>query len=141
MGARLNVLLVEDDDVFVVCVRRAITKAGLDVDLVVARDGYEALEALRGGNGTPPLGMPQMVFLDINMPRMDGHEFLRELRDDESLRNRVVFMLSTSRSQEDRDRAYDRQVAGYIDKSTEGTRLPTVVGLIEEYRSGIEFPG
>lgn len=139
-GSPLTVLLVEDDEVFVVCMRRALKKAELNVHLEVAGDGVEALRLLRGDDGQPPLPKPHVLFLDINMPRMDGHSLLRELRSDEALRDRVVFMLSTSKSEQDRAEAYSRQVAGYIDKGREGTNLPTVMGLIEKYRSGIEFP-
>ncbi len=136
---RLQVLLVEDDAVFVMCVRRAVQKAELDVDLHVAQDGFRALEVLRGEGRAEPL-RPDVVLLDVNMPRMDGHEFLQNLRADPAIAHLVVFMLTTSVAEKDVERAYARNVAGYVAKADEGTRLPTVTSLLRLYQQGVVLP-
>ena len=118
MDTNLSVLLVDDDDIDVMAVQRAFGKT--DIDVKVARDGIEGLEVLRGKGEVEPLPMPHVILLDVNMPRLDGHGFLQELRNDPELRNRVVFMLTTSEDPGDRAKAYDKQVAGYFHKVKEG---------------------
>jgi CheY-like chemotaxis protein len=108
-----NILLVDDDDLDVMNVRRAFEKGNLRDPLFHAGDGLLALEALRGD------AIPRdrrLVLLDLNMPRMNGIEFLRELRKDPELRSTAVVVLTTSEAERDRIDAYGFQVAGYLVK-------------------------
>jgi CheY-like chemotaxis protein len=112
----LNILLVEDDEVDVMAVRRAFKKGNVLNPLYVAGNGLEALTMLRGEPGQPPL-VPlerRIILLDLNMPKMSGLEFLQELRADSTIRHIPVIMLTTSNEEQDRIRAYDLNVAGYI---------------------------
>jgi CheY-like chemotaxis protein len=111
-----NILLVEDDSLDIMDVERSLKKMNILHKLYVARNGKEALAMLRGQGAdkiTPP---PSIIMLDINMPKMNGLEFLTELRQDEELKNIKVFIMTTSNQEEDRLAAADLGVSGYIVK-------------------------
>jgi CheY-like chemotaxis protein len=86
------------------------------------------------------ISKPLLVLLDLNMPRMNGLEFLRELRLDPALKGTVVFILTTSGAEADRARAYDENVAGYMVKSAVGPQFSGLARFLTEYRSTVLFP-
>jgi CheY-like chemotaxis protein len=109
----IHILLVDDDDVDVMNVRRSFERGNISNELSVARDGIEALEMLRSD------ALPRsrrIVLLDLNMPRMNGIEMLRELRADPDLHSIPVVVLTTSNEERDRADAYRLHVAGYLVK-------------------------
>jgi CheY-like chemotaxis protein len=116
MSERLQVLLVEDDVVSVMGIRRAFDKLGIANPLSIAKDGAEALALLRG-DGREPLPRPFLILLDLNLPRMDGRTFLAELRRSPELRHSVVFVLTTSRDLADRSAAAEHGATAYLVKS------------------------
>ena len=136
----VNILLVDDDEVDVEAVKRALRKAKITNSVRVAHNGLQALAVLRGENGQPPLPQPSVILLDLNMPRMDGLGFLEELRKDPMLRNRVVFVLTTSADERDMAGAYDKQVAGYIVKGKAGDGFTSLTAMLEHYWRVVEFP-
>jgi len=136
----VHVLLVEDNEVDREAVRRAFTRHRIANPIHDARDGVEALELLRGMGDKPKLPRPYLILLDINMPRMSGIELLRELRADPELRDSIVFMLTTSKSDEDKMAAYGANVAGYILKSDVGAGFVGLVALLDHYWRIVEFP-
>jgi CheY-like chemotaxis protein len=140
MTLTVNLLLVDDDEVDVQGLKRAFAKSRIGNPITVARDGIEALEFLRGENGRPQLPKPHLILLDLNMPRMNGLEFLEAIRADEDLKRSVVFMITTSKAEEDRARAYDQHVAGYIVKQDPGNTFMQAVALMEHYWKIVEFP-
>jgi CheY-like chemotaxis protein len=112
----LNILLVEDDEVDVMTVQRAFKKGNISNPLYIASNGIEALAMLRGQSGSS-LPMPterRVILLDLNMPKMNGLEFLQELRADPQIRQTPVVVLTTSNEEKDRVQAYNLNVAGYI---------------------------
>lgn len=129
----VTVLLVDDDDVDVQAVRRAFRRAKIANPVEVARDGLDALAMLRGENGYKALSKPYIIILDLNMPRMDGLEFLTEIRKDPEHHDAVVFVLTTSKADEDRAASYDKNVAGYIVKSDVGEGFLNVINLLDCY--------
>lgn len=133
----LTLLVVDDDDVAAEAVVRGMRKHGLDCPIVIAEDGMAALEILRGKHATSQIAKPYLVLLDLNMPRMNGMEFLRELRSDGQLRGTVVFILTTSGSDADRARAYQECVAGYLVKSGLGPQLSGLARFLTEYRTSV----
>ena len=135
----IHLLLVEDDDVDVMAVQRAFRDRKLLNPITVAKDGVEALEIMRGANGRVPVPRPFVVLLDIKMPRMDGLELLRELRADDELKDVIVFMLTTSKHDEDIAAAYRHQVAGYILKSNAGADFMRLVDLLDAYWKVVEL--
>lgn len=121
-------------------IRRAMSKLGIDNPVRVARDGIEALEILRGENGHEPIASPFVILLDINMPRMNGHEFLDVVRNDLELRPVVVFMLTTSDAPGDVMRAYGRNVAGYIVKEDPYETIRRTFAMLGEYSRLVVLP-
>lgn len=112
-----SILLVEDDQLDTMNVERELRKLLITVPLVKCRNGREALDRLRGTPLQPALvPLPTVVLLDINMPRMNGLEFLAEIRNDPRLRELTVFIMTTSEEETDRARAAELGVAGFIVK-------------------------
>lgn len=140
MKNEVTILIVDDDDVDVEDIRRALTKLRIANPVRVAVDGVDALEILRGENGAEKLELPYLIILDINMPRMNGLEFLREIRADPALRRSIVFVLTTSDDERDRTAAYDKNVAGYILKTDPVTTLDQALSMLNRYWRLIEFP-
>jgi CheY-like chemotaxis protein len=138
--AVVNILLVEDDEVDVMAVKRALKDIKIANPFFRATDGIDALEMLRGENGKAKLPRPYIILLDLNMPRMGGLEFLDELRKDPDLRRSIVFVMTTSAAEEDRVRAYDKCISGYVLKHTAGHSFVDAVTMLEHYWRIIEFP-
>lgn len=136
----VNVLLVEDDEVDVMAVKRAFRELRIANPLFEARDGIEALEMLRGTNGHAHIPRPLIILLDLNMPRMNGLEFLVELRKDPDLRRCVVFVMTTSADEEDRMRSYEKNVAGYLLKHSLGRTFVDAVSMLQHYWRVVELP-
>jgi CheY-like chemotaxis protein len=134
-----SVLLVDDDDVAAEAVVRGLRKHSMECPVIIAEDGRAALQILRGTH-VRRINKPYLVLLDLNMPRMNGLEFLRELRLDASLKGTVVFILTTSGAEADRARAYDENVAGYMVKSAVGPQFSGLARFLTEYRSTVVFP-
>ena len=133
-------LIVDDDEVSIMKIKRAISKANLGNPVIVAMDGIEALDILRGDGGKDKLSQPYIVTLDINMPRMDGHQFLKEIRSDPILQNVVVFVLTTSANEEDIAAAYEQHVAGYILKENSENGLIEKISMIENFTNLVVLP-
>ncbi len=138
--AALTILLVEDDDVAAESVVRSLHKAGLRFPVVWAEDGVQALDALRGLDPARPVPRPRVVLLDLNMPRMNGFEFLQALRADPQLSGDVVFVLTTSDADTDRSRAYHAHIAGYMVKSAVGPQFARLAQLLGLYQHAIRLP-
>jgi len=136
----VNVLLVEDNAVDREAVRRAFQKQRIANPITDAADGLEALDRLRGMNGATRIERPYLILLDINLPRMSGIEFLRSLRADPELRDSIVFVLTTSKRDEDRMASYDANVAGYVVKSDVGPGFVRLVELLDHYWRVVAFP-
>ena len=111
-----SILLVEDDQMDVMNVQRELRKQNIGVPLIHARNGREALNLLRGENGETKIAYPNVVLLDINMPRMNGLELLDTLRSDPEFVGLNVFIMTTSDLDSDRLRAQQLAVSGYIIK-------------------------
>jgi CheY-like chemotaxis protein len=133
---RVTVFVVDDNEVDIEVIRRAFARRGIPNRIVEATDGVDALAKLRAG----AVPAPFIVLLDLNMPRMSGLEMLQELRGDPDLRDAVVFVLTTSRADEDMVAAYDRHVAGYIVKGNAGPDFGEVPTLLDTYWRVVELP-
>lgn len=135
-----TMLLIEDNEMDVLIFKRALRKLGADNPLEVAHDGIEALAALQGTDGKTPVHRPNVIVLDLNMPRMNGIEFLDELRADPALRDLVVFVLTTSDSPKDKQQAYQRNIAGYLVKSISGQGFTETVDMLGRYTRLVDLP-
>ena len=135
-----NILLVEDDDVAVESIQRSMLQADVSFPITVAEDGLVALEILRGLHPDKKIQEPLVVLLDLNMPRMNGFEFLQAIRSDEILKPTVVFILTTSGSEVDRARAYNENIAGYMVKDKVGPQFSKLFQLLNNYASVVYLP-
>ena len=124
------ILLVEDDRVDIMTVQRALKKIDVSNPLHVARTGVEALGMLRG-DGFPKIEpTPSLILLDLNLPRMGGIEFLKELRSDPELKNLQVIVLTSSNEPGDRAAAYEYEVDDYIVKPHSFDEFSNAMSLI-----------
>jgi CheY-like chemotaxis protein len=111
-----SILLVEDDRVDIMTVQRALRKNEISNPLYVARTGVDALKMLRGDGLKKINPPPGLILLDLNLPRMSGIEFLRELRSDPELKSLRIIVLTSSNEERDRDAAFQYDVDDYIVK-------------------------
>ena len=132
----LNILLVEDDEVDVMNVRRAFERNNVSNPLYVAGNGLEALEMLR--DGTVPAER-RLILLDLNMPKMNGIEFLQALRADPELSSAVV-VLTTSNDDQDKIDAYNLNVAGYLLKPVTFSNFCERMTTLNKYWTLVEMP-
>lgn len=140
MGREVTLLLVEDDQIDVMAVKRAFKERKIANRLEIAGDGVEALEILRGSDERPALPSPYIIILDLNMPRMNGFQFLDEVRADPDLRQAVIFVMTTSKDDTDRAKAYSQNIAGYITKSEFDTSYVDAVSMLEAYSKVVVLP-
>jgi CheY-like chemotaxis protein len=128
-----SILIIEDNPTDVLLMREALADAKLHVDLHVAQDGVAGLEFLRRLGAHAQAPRPDLILLDLNMPRKSGLEVLTEIKADASLRAIPVVMLSTSSAEDDLARAYAAHVNCYIRKPVDFGRLAEVVKGIEDF--------
>lgn len=133
-----TILLVEDDEVDIMNIQRAFKKNQLDNPFHIARDGVEALEMLRGTHREKVI--PQIILLDINMPKMGGLEFLKNLRADDKLKAISVFVLTTSAQESDKIEAHNLNVAGYILKQLSYESFVEIIAVLNKFWSICELP-
>lgn len=111
-----SILLVEDDELDVISVQRSLNKIDLNIKLYTAYNGVEALSLLRGESDQQIDELPEIILLDLNMPRMNGIEFLEELRKDKRFQKIKVFVMTTSNDDKDRKETEKLGISGYIIK-------------------------
>jgi CheY-like chemotaxis protein len=136
-NSSLNILLVDDDEIDVMNVKRAFDKNHITNPLYVAGNGLEALEKLRSG-GIPP--GRRIVLLDLNMPKMNGIEFLRKLRNDPALAPTPVVVLTTSNNERDKIAAFNLNVAGYLVKPVTFGEFSELMVTLNKYWTLVEMP-
>ena len=139
-GTDVSILLVEDDEIDRISIKRSLKTMRIANPIVEARDGREALDILRGQGGKEKIQRPFLIILDLNMPRMSGIEFLDNLRSDSELRDSVVFVLTTSSDPKDKATAFQLNVAGYVVKSEAGPSFMQALDMMEHYWKIAEFP-
>ncbi len=135
----VSILLIEDDEVDIMTVRRAFTKSRVSNPLYIANNGIEGLEMLRS-NAELIAAPRRLILLDLNMPKMNGIEFLNVLRQDPKLKSTPVIVLTTSDQERDRVEAYNLHVAGYILKPVTFAKFVEVVKALNHYWTLCEFP-
>ncbi len=136
----LHIILVDDDEVDIMNVERAFKKNNITNPLYVAHNGLEALDLLRDKG---PVKVPterRLVLLDLNMPKMNGLEFLHEVRDDPELRPLTVVVLTTSNEEKDKVEAYNLNVAGYILKPVTLSAFVEALASLNKYWTINEMP-
>jgi CheY-like chemotaxis protein len=137
----IHILLVEDDEVDIHDLKRTFQKNNMANPLHIAKNGLDALNKLSGKNGETKLTpTPKIILLDINMPKMNGLEFLEALRADPDLKSLLVFVLTSSDDDRDKTAAYKWNVAGYILKPLQFSDYAQVISILNSYWRLLEFP-
>lgn len=133
-GEPIEILLVEDNPGDVRLTREAFRTSKVANNLHVARDGVEALEMLHAAvSGEGEMPRPDLVFLDLKLPRKGGHEVLEEIKSDPDLRGIPVVVLTSSEAEEDVARSYDLQASAYVTKPVGLEGLRRVVKSIDDF--------
>ena len=130
------ILLIEDDDVDVMTVKRALKDLKVSNELVTAGDGEEAIQYLRSKSAAKPC----IVLLDLNMPKMDGTEFLKIVKADRALKKIPVVILTTSNSDRDVIDSFERGAAGYMVKSVDYEKFVETIKAIDMYWTLSKLP-
>lgn len=139
--SQIRLLLVEDDEVDVMNVKRALKKNNLTTPVHHVSDGYEALELLDYWQFSEFTRLKNLVILlDLNMPKMNGLEFLKQLRENRQFSKIPVIVLTTSNQQKDLVAAYDLNVAGYIVKPMDFQEFVETINTLSRYWSICEMP-
>lgn len=132
-GDAIDILLVEDSPGDIRLTREALKEGKVRNNLHVVQDGEEALAFLRHESAFDEAPRPDLVLLDLNLPRIDGREVLREMKEDPNLKRIPVVVLTTSTADEDVLRVYDLAANCYIPKPVELDRFLDVVRSIEDF--------
>ena len=132
-GKRKTIFLVEDNLGDIRLIQEALKSTAVDCDIEIARDGIDAMAYLRRQGDDPEARLPDLILLDLNLPRKDGREVLAEIKADLGLRHIPVVVLTTSRNEEDICKSYDLHVNCYISKSRNLSQLFQIVRGIEEF--------
>ncbi len=132
-GKPIDVLLVEDNPGDVRLTMEALKDGKMRNDLYVARDGVEAMAFLHREGQYADVPRPDLVLLDLNLPRKDGREVLAEMKADETLRRIPVVVLTTSQAEEDILKMYDLHANCYITKPVDLDQFIQIVRSIEEF--------
>ena len=133
VGQPIEILLVEDNPGDVRLTTEALAEAKVQNQLAVARDGVEALQYLRREGPFEKVPRPDIILLDLNMPRMDGREVLEEIKKDPSLSAIPVVVLTTSEAEEDVLRSYQLHASCYITKPVDLEQFLKVVRSVEDF--------
>jgi len=143
MHNNIPILLVEDNPVDIMTVQRAFKKNKMTNPLIVTTDGEDALAYLRHQGKYAEQAdwtMPHLILLDLNMPVMNGIEFLKEAKSDDNLKSIPVIVLTTSKEEYDRSDSFNLSAAGYIIKPVEFEKFIDVVKVIDLYWTLSELP-
>ncbi|MGI9504813.1 MAG: response regulator [Geminicoccaceae bacterium] len=129
----INLLLIDDDQADIYLAKRALGKCGTPIAIQVAHHGEEALALLRREGQHAEAGRPDLIFLDLNMPRMNGHEFLEVIKANDDLKSIPIIIMSMSESEVDMAKSYALQASAYISKPMELDAFTKVIRSVEEH--------
>ena len=136
MRSSKPILLVEDDNVDAMTVRRALKDLNVPNGIVHQLDGEDALEYLRSSDNKRPC----VILLDLNMPRMNGIDFLKIIKNDDELKQIPVIVMTTSKDERDKMESFEFSVAGYIIKSTDYKKFVEALKTLNLYWTLSELP-
>lgn len=127
-----KILLVEDNPADVILTRRVFAQANIETEIIVAEDGVAALEVL-SGTSEPKLKEPLLILMDINMPRKNGKDVLKEIKATPHLRHIPIVMLTTSDAHEDIRESYENHASGYIVKPTRLSDFKRAIETLQQF--------
>lgn len=130
---KMKVLVVEDNPNDVTIIKRAMRKSEVKCELYFARDGEEALDFLHREGEFEDVPRPDLVLLDLNLPKINGLEVLSKIKEDERLRRIPVIVLTISEREEDMVKAYDSGAASYMTKPVDSKDFERLIGTVQDY--------
>ncbi len=133
-------LIIDDNELDAEKIVRSMRRLNMPNETIRVSDGEAALDVLRGSNGQSKLVEPYIILLDINMPRMNGLEFLKAIRADNNIGHSPVYVLTTSDRQQDIDAAYSYNVCGYVVKPVKLEQMVDALSALNTYWSLTELP-
>lgn len=133
----VEILMVDDDEGDAFMAQEALENAKFANNFYIARDGLEAMEFMEKKGKFSEMPTPDLVLLDINMPRMNGHELLSWMREHETYKVTPVIILTTSSSDEDIFKSYEKHANCFITKPLELKQFNEVIKAIDEFWTGI----
>lgn len=137
----IDILLVEDNEGDILMTKEALTEVNVKNNLTVAKNGEQAIQILRRENGYEHSHRPDIILLDINLPRINGHEVLAEIKKDKNLRPVPVIILTTSSSKKDINEAYMGYANCCVIKPIKGVDfVHTIANIIQFWISIVELP-
>ncbi len=128
-------LIVEDNETDVLCMKKAFEKNGIGKTIITASNGEEALAFLKGECPEKGTRIPNLILLDLNMPIMNGFEFLAAIKSDDQLKTIPVVILTSSTSAMDMNDSYRNSVAGYIEKPMDPDDYLDIARVLDQYWS------
>jgi len=137
---KLHILLVEDNPNDVIITERSLKKGQIKTELSVARDGEEALDFLYQQGHFAGASRPDLILLDLNLPKKNGQEVLAEIKKDQHLRRIPVIVLTVSKYEKDMVKAYDSGAAGYITKPPSSGEFLKIINTVLDYWRVAELP-
>jgi CheY-like chemotaxis protein len=129
----INIMLVEDNEGDIILIQDALEEAKILNNMSIARDGADAIEKLEQIAKKSPDSLPDLIFLDINLPKRNGHEVLGILKSNRQLKQIPIIVLTTSSSELDIAKAYDSHANCYIIKPVEINEFLKIVSKIEDF--------
>ncbi|MFT6991986.1 MAG: CheY-like chemotaxis protein [Paraglaciecola sp.] len=134
--SEVTLFLIEDDNIDAMSIKREFKRRKIANPIIRAKDGVEAFEFLNSGK----ISRPFVILLDLQMPRMNGLEFLTKLRADNDYKNSVVFVLTTSEDEHDIFKSYELNIAGYFIKDELGEGFIGIVDILDGYWKVVHLP-
>lgn len=129
----IDVLLVEDNEGDILLTTEALKEGNIINSVRVVRDGWEAINFLLKKGEYSTFSTPDLILLDINLPKLNGHEVLRQIREEENLRHIPIIMLSTSSSQDDILKCYKNYANCFISKPVDAEDFVKLISSIKEF--------
>jgi chemotaxis family two-component system response regulator Rcp1 len=135
-----SIFLVEDREEDIDITREALKEAEMDCELEVVKDGKKAMEKLREKSDKKEEDLPDIILLDLNLPKMDGRKVMEKLKDDDTLSPIPIIVLTVSKRDKDIARSYDSGAAGYITKPIDFQEFVKTINVVNKYWSICEVP-
>ncbi len=129
----IHILLIEDNEGDIVLITEAFEEGKITNSISVVKDGWEAIQYLEQNEGYEDVKKPDLVLLDINLPKINGHEVLKHIKSSEKLKQIPVVMLTTSSDEVDIKKSYDNFVNCYITKPVEVESFINAISTIEDF--------
>lgn len=137
---RLKILLVEDDDYDIELTQRALSKSEVESEIYIVHDGEEALHFLHREGEYDNSPHPDLILLDLKLPKKNGHQVLQNIKDDKELKRIPVIVLTVSEREEDMVKAYDSGASSYIHKPVNADEFAKVIQTVQQYWKTVDLP-